>query len=120
MPCSRHQALLPVSGIAAVVTTAPSRAAAVQARPRAGLDCTSSRQRCRVPAATPTSLATNSTAALSGGNNRATARSLNVCPYRANSVLHRRPRVLGSIEATSIVTRGGSQLSPLVTAALVL
>jgi hypothetical protein len=68
--------------------------------------CTSSRQRCRVPVATPTSLATNSTAALSGGNNRATARSLNVCPYRANSVLHRHPRVLGSIEATSIVTRG--------------
>ncbi len=32
----------------------------------------------------PTSLATNSAAALSGGNNRATARSLNVCPYRAN------------------------------------
>ncbi|WP_205853103.1 hypothetical protein, partial [Polaromonas sp. AER18D-145] len=27
----------------------------------------------------------SSTAALSGGNNRATARSLNACPYRANS-----------------------------------
>ena len=31
-------------------------------------------------------------AALSGGSNRATALSLNVCPYRAKPVLHRRPR----------------------------
>lgn len=44
----------------------------------------SSRQCCSVPVPTPTSLATNSSAALSGGNNRATARFLNVCPYRAN------------------------------------
>ena len=29
--------------------------------------------------------------ALSGGSNRATALSLNVCPYRAKFVLHRRP-----------------------------
>src|SRR5450830_317706 len=83
-PCSRHQALLPASGIAAVVMTACNRAAAVHARPRAGMDCTSSRQRCSVPTPIPTSIATNSTAALSGGNNRATARFLNVCPYRAN------------------------------------
>jgi hypothetical protein len=40
---------------------------------------------------TPTSRATTSIAALSGGSNRATALSLNVCPYRAKSVLHRRP-----------------------------
>ena len=62
------------------------------------------------PAPTPTSWATKSSAALSGGNNRATARSLNVCPYRATSVLLRRPQVLGFIEATSIVTRGGCSL----------
>ena len=39
------------------------------------------------------------------GNNRATARFLNVCPYLATSVLFRRPQVLGSIEASGIVTR---------------
>ena len=55
----------------------------------------------------PVCWATTCSAALSGGSNRATARSLNVCPYRATSVLLRRPQVLGSIEATSIVTRGG-------------
>ncbi|MDP2370302.1 MAG: peptidogalycan biosysnthesis protein, partial [Rhodoferax sp.] len=51
------------------------------------------------------------TAALSGGNKRATARSLNVCPYRATSVLLRRPRVPVSMEATSIVTRGAFRWS---------
>nr|WP_246309696.1 transposase [Hydrogenophaga aromaticivorans] len=35
--------------------------------------------------------------------------SLNACPYRATVVLHRRPRVLGSIGATTILTRGGVQ-----------
>jgi len=54
----------------------------------------------------PISRATTSTAALSGGNNRATALSLNVCPYRATSVLHRRPRGSGSMEATTILTWG--------------
>src|SRR5882724_9795381 len=93
-PCSRHQALLLASLIAAVVITASSRAPAVQARPRAGLDCASSRQRSKVPAPMPTSRATTSNAALSGGSNRATALSLNACPYL---VLHRRLRVLGSI-----------------------
>jgi hypothetical protein len=44
-----------------------------------------------VPELTPTSRATTSIAALSGGSNRATALSLNVCPYRAKSVLDRRP-----------------------------
>ena len=66
--------------------------AAVQARPRAGLDRACSRQRSKVPAAIPISRATTSIAALSGGSNRATALSLNVCPYRAKFVLHRRPR----------------------------
>src|SRR5215204_7529180 len=44
-PLARHQALLLVSSIAAVVTTASKRAAAVQARSRAGLDSASLRQR---------------------------------------------------------------------------
>jgi len=58
-----------------------------------------------VPMPIPTSRATTSIAALSGGNNRATALLLNVCPYRATSVLHRHP--LGwSMEATTILTRG--------------
>ena len=57
------------------------------------------------PRANPTSRATTSIAALSGGSNLATALSLNACPYRANSVLHRRPRVPGSIGATTILTR---------------
>ncbi|MEM5462022.1 hypothetical protein VSR69_46030, partial [Paraburkholderia phytofirmans] len=41
-----------------------------------------------------------------GGNNRATALSLNACPYFANSFSHHRPRVIDSIGATSILTRG--------------
>ena len=77
----------------------------VQARPRAGLDCASSRQRSSVPAPMPTSRATTSSGALSGGSNLATALSLNACPYRAKSVLHRRPRGC-SMEATTILTRG--------------
>ena len=104
-PCSRHHALLPASLMAAVVIMASSRAPAVQARPREGLDCASSRQRSSVPAPMPTSRATSSNAALSGGSNLATALSLNARPYRANSILHRRPRVLGSIGATTILTR---------------
>ena len=102
-PFARHQALLSASFMAAVVITASSRAPAVQARPRAGLDYASSRQRSSVPTPIPTSRDTTSSAALSGGSNRATALSLNACPYRATSVLHRRP--LGwSIEATTILT----------------
>jgi len=46
---------------------------------------------------------------ISGGNNRATALSLNTCPYRATLVLHRRPQVLESIEATTILTQGASE-----------
>jgi hypothetical protein len=89
-PCLRHQALLPASSSAAVVTTASSRAAAVQARRRAGLDCASSRHRSSVAVLSPTSRTTTFTAAPSGGNNLATALSLNACPYRVTSVLHRR------------------------------
>ncbi len=85
--------------------SASNRAAAVQARSRAGLDSASLRQRSSVPAPTPISRATSSSTALSGGNNRATALSLNACPYRANSLSHHRPRVLDSIGATTILTR---------------
>ena len=53
----------------------------------------------------PTSRDTTSSAALSGGSNLATALSLNACPYRAKSVLHRRPRGC-SMEAATILTRG--------------
>ena len=45
-------------------------------------------------------------AALSGGSNLATALSLNACPYRANLLFHHRPLFIGSIEATTILTRG--------------
>ena len=34
---------------------------------------------------------------------------MNACPYRATVVFHRHPRVLGSIEATTILTRGEAQ-----------
>ncbi|WP_256469842.1 type II toxin-antitoxin system HicB family antitoxin [Aromatoleum aromaticum] len=48
---------------------------------------------------------TVSTDALSGGNNRATALSLNACPYLATSFFRYRPRVSDSIEATTILTQ---------------
>ena len=64
------------------------------------------RRRCNAPAPTPICMATNSSAALSGCNNRATAWSLNVCPYRANFCPSSSPRVVGYMEATSIVKRG--------------
>src|SRR5947209_18081854 len=54
---------------------------------------------------TPTSRATSSSEALSGGNSRATARFLKFCPYRAISRPRLCPRVRGSIEATSILTQ---------------
>lgn len=58
---------------------------------RCSPDWASLRHRSSVAVLTPTSRATTSAAALSGGNNLATAVSLNACPYRATSVLHRRP-----------------------------
>ena len=92
---ARHHALRPASSSAAVVITASSRLPAVHTRLRAGFACAASRHRCSVPGVpgvTPISRATTSTAALSGGSTRATARSLNACPYRATSLLHRRPQ----------------------------
>ena len=62
--------------MAAVVITASRRAAAVQSRSRAGLASSSLRQRSSVSVLTPISRATTSSAALSGGSNRATALSL--------------------------------------------
>src|SRR3989338_4189111 len=107
-PCSRHHAFLPTSSIAAAVMTASSRAPAVQARPRAGLDCTSSRHRSNVCTVTPISFATKTTLALSGGSNRATTLLLNASPYRA--IFHPyRPQVQDHIGATTILTRGVSE-----------
>ncbi|MFT7776495.1 sensor histidine kinase [Roseateles sp.] len=54
----------------------------------------------------PISRDTTSGGALSGGSMRATARSLNACPYRANFFSHRHPQFFGSIGATTILTRG--------------
>ena len=105
-PCSRHHALLPASSSAATVITASSRARAVQARPRAGLDCASSRQRSNVCTDTPISFANAPASALSGGNNRATALFLNASPYRAIFRPYR-PQVPNHIGATTILTRGG-------------
>jgi len=108
MPCSRHQALLPASSSAAETMTASSLAPADQARPRAGLVCTSSRQRSNVCTETPTSFATALNPALSGGNNLATALFLNASPYRA-IVLPYRPQDQDHIEAATILTRGAGQ-----------
>ena len=58
-----------------------------------------------MPRLSPISRATTSIAALSGGNNRATALSLNACPYRATVLFHRRPKVGDSIEATTSLTQ---------------
>ncbi len=52
------------------------------------------------------SRATVSIGALSGGNNLATALSLNACPYLATSFFHYRPFFQDSIEATTILTQG--------------
>src|SRR6476620_4782222 len=84
-PCSRHQALRVASSIAAVVITASSRAAGVQRGLPAPDPCAkaSARHRSNVAMLTPTSRDTCSTAELSGGNSRATIRSLYACPYRA-------------------------------------
>lgn len=70
-----------------------------------------SRHRCRVPTPTSSSRDTTSSDALSGGSNFATALSLNACPYRTKSVLHRRP-VGWSMEATTILPRGQRLVSP--------
>src|SRR5947209_12776107 len=84
-PCSRHQALRAASSIAAVTITASSRAAAVQRwlPATAPLARAFARQRSSLVLLIPTSRDTKSIAALSGGNSRATIRSLYACPYRA-------------------------------------
>src|SRR3954465_2615176 len=87
-PCSRHQALRAASSIAAVVITASSRAAGVQrwglvSAP--GAASAPARHRASVATLTPISRETTSMAALSGGNSRATMRSLYACPYRATA-----------------------------------
>jgi hypothetical protein len=104
-PCSRHQAPLPASSSAAMVITASSQPRAVQTRPRAGLDCASSRHRSNVGAVTPISLDTSPTSALSGGNHLATTLFLNASPHRAISP-PRRPQVQLPIGATTIPTQG--------------
>src|SRR6202049_1614083 len=83
------------------------RAMSTQARQIALQGAIRLSNRSSVPTPTPTSCATSSNAALSGGSNRATALSLNACPYFANSFSHHRPRFIDSIGATSILTRGG-------------
>jgi len=111
-PCCLHQAFLLASSRAAEANTASNRAAAVHARPRAGMDWALSNQRCNVPSPIPTSRATTLTAELSGGNNLATALSLNTCPYRAIQVFHHRPLFTWfSKEATTILTRGASKVA---------
>ena len=55
------------------------------------------------------SRATASIGALSGGNNLATALSLNACPYLATSFFHNRPLIQDSIEATTILTQGAEK-----------
>jgi hypothetical protein len=82
-PCWRHQALRAASSSGAVVITASRRAAAVQVRMPVGSESASDRQRSSVATPTPNSRETVSTGAPSGGNNRATARSLNSFPYLA-------------------------------------
>src|ERR1700733_14925741 len=98
-PCSRHQALRVASSIAAVAITACSRAAAVHRcwpappeRSPVPLAKPSARQRSSVATLMPTSRDNTSIAALSGGNSRATNRSLYRCPYRATSVFLRPQR----------------------------
>ncbi|MPM72115.1 hypothetical protein SDC9_119088 [bioreactor metagenome] len=95
-PFSRHQALLLTSSIAAVTNTASNRAGAVH-RSRAGLDSASARHRSSVAVEILSSRETVSTDALSGGNNRAIALSLNACPYLATSFFRYRPQVSDSI-----------------------
>ena len=50
--------------------------------------------------------------ALSGGNSRATALFLKLCPYRANSQPRLCLRVRGSLEATSILSQGDVRSAP--------
>jgi hypothetical protein len=75
----------PASSIAAVVITASSRAPAVQARPRAGLDCASSRQRSSVPHRCPNLLCHHLHGRSPAAATAPPPLSLNASPYRAIS-----------------------------------
>lgn len=115
--CTYCPALRSCSFMAAVAIKASKRAAGVQALVAVGCDNDASRHFSRVWRLTPSSAATFASTALSGGCDRATALSLNACPYRANLFFHHRPR-FHSMGATCILTRGdnGSTLKPTTTA----
>jgi hypothetical protein len=70
------------------------------------MDSGCARQRSSVVTEILNSRPTVSIGALSGGNNLATALSLNACPYLATSFFHYRPSIQDSIEATTILTQG--------------
>jgi hypothetical protein len=55
----------------------------------------------------PTSRDTLSSDELSGGNSRATIRSLYACPYRATFVFQRPPKGSDPIRAATVLTQGG-------------
>ena len=83
-PWAQRQAALSASLIAHCCRR-EHRAAAVQIPPILPAANASARQRSSVETNTPISRATTFTAVLpSGNNNRASTRSLNACPYRAN------------------------------------
>ena len=96
-PCSRHQALRAASSIAAVTITASSRAAAVQRRACRRLR--SIGQDIRPPTlqrrhADPNChVRPRSTGELSGGNSRATIRSLNCLSVSSHFLLSAPPKV---------------------------
>ena len=73
------------------------------------MDSASARQRSSVVTEMLNFRATVSIGALSGGNNLATALSLNACPYLATSFFHNRPYIHDSIEATTILTQGAKK-----------
>ena len=88
---------------------ASNRAEAVQARSRAGLDSASARQRSKVASDTLSSFDKVEIGVFVGGNMRATARSLNACPYLAISFFQYRPRIRYFSEATTSLTQGDLQ-----------
>jgi hypothetical protein len=91
-----------------VTITACSRAAAVQRGLPAPdpLARASARQRSNVATPIPTSRDTKSIAELSGGNSRATIRSLYACPYRA-TVCYPRPQRFRSYLGGNLSDTGG-------------
>ena len=114
-PCSRHQALRVASSIVAVTITACSRAAAVQRGLPAPdpLARALARQRSNVATLIPTSRDTKSIAELSGGNSRATIRSLYACPYRATFRYPRPQRFRSYLGGNFSDTGGHTESDPL-------